>query len=142
MSSPEMILAEGWVGLAAGLALGAVVVGAPGAPRRRAEIGAVQPPRWKQTVAIWLGFFPLSLLSNFFLAPLLVPAPITVRVLALTGLQTPVMTYLVLPRITAALSWWLHPRSQPAGEGAASTHRPSTASRAAPSPVPAVRAPA
>jgi antibiotic biosynthesis monooxygenase (ABM) superfamily enzyme len=91
------------------------------------------PPRWKQTVAIWLGFFPLSLLSNFFLAPFLAPAPVTVRVLVLTGLQTPVMTYLVLPRITAALSWWLLPSTRP----------PSTASRgAAPSPLSAARVPA
>jgi antibiotic biosynthesis monooxygenase (ABM) superfamily enzyme len=30
-----------------------------------------RPPRWKQAVAIWLAFFPVSLLFNFVLGPLL-----------------------------------------------------------------------
>ncbi len=30
-----------------------------------------RPPRWKQAVAIWLAFFPVSLLFNFGLGPLL-----------------------------------------------------------------------
>jgi hypothetical protein len=28
-----------------------------------------RPPRWKQAVAIWLAFFPVSLLFNFVLSP-------------------------------------------------------------------------
>jgi len=30
------------------------------------------------------------------------------RVLGTTVVMTPIMTYLVLPRMTKALGWWLH----------------------------------
>ena len=64
------------------------------------------PPRWKQAVVIWLAFFPLSLLITW-LTGTFTDLPLVPRVLLATVLMTPVMTYLVLPRMTAALSWWL-----------------------------------
>lgn len=71
------------------------------------------PPIWKQAVVIWLGFFPLNLLVTW-LATLLVPdLNLALRVLASTLILTPIMTYLVLPRITASLEWWLHGRPAP-----------------------------
>ena len=68
------------------------------------------PPRWKQAVAIWLGFFPTNLLASWLLG--LVPgfgdAPLVVRVLFATLLLTPIMTYAVLPWVTRLQRPWLN----------------------------------
>lgn len=68
------------------------------------------PPRWKQAVAIWLGFFPTNLLASWLLgfAPGFTDWPLVVRVLLATVLLTPVMTYLVLPWVTRMLRPWLN----------------------------------
>ncbi|MFJ4223054.1 antibiotic biosynthesis monooxygenase [Microbacterium sp. NPDC089695] len=67
------------------------------------------PPRWKQAVSIWLGFFPVNLAFTYAMSP--VPGfnelPIWLRVLATTLVLTPVMTYWVLPWVTRALRRWL-----------------------------------
>lgn len=87
-------------------------------PARTAEVAATAPPRWKQSVSIWLGFFPVNLAFTLLVGSL-VPAwdavPVVPRVLATTLVLTPVMTYLVLPRVTRLLAPWLArpPRSGP-----------------------------
>lgn len=67
------------------------------------------PPRWKQAVTIWLGFFPTNLLATWLLG--FVPGfsewPLIARVLLATVLLTPVMTYAVLPWVTRMLRPWL-----------------------------------
>lgn len=80
-----------------------------------APVGATPtaPPRWKQAVTIWLGFFPVSLLSTVLLLPRLAGLPVLPRVLASTVCVTPLMVYVVLPRITASLQWWLSGRRAP-----------------------------
>ena len=65
------------------------------------------PPRWKQMVAIFVVFYPLSLTANWALSPLVGSWPLPIRVLALVVLVTPVMTYLALPLVTRALRPWL-----------------------------------
>jgi len=71
------------------------------------------PPRWKQAVTIWLGFFPVNVLFAYLVWP--VPGwgelPIWLRVLATTLVLTPIMTYLVLPFVTRLLRTWLAPRT-------------------------------
>ena len=71
------------------------------------------PPRWKQAVIIWLGFFPVSLLAAVTLGHLLAGQHVVIRTLATTLCLTPLMTYLVLPQVTKALQWWLHGRPAP-----------------------------
>jgi hypothetical protein len=71
------------------------------------------PPRWKQMVVIWLAFFPLSLLSGWVLAATAPGLALLPRVLLTTLVMTPLMTYVVLPRMTRALEWWLHGRPAP-----------------------------
>lgn len=71
------------------------------------------PPVWKQAVVIWLAFFPLSLLVTWLTGRLVPGWPLVPRVLVSTVLMTPVMTYLVLPRMTRALGWWLAGRPPP-----------------------------
>ena len=68
------------------------------------------PPRWKQAVTIWLGFFPLSLAFTY-LTGMFVPGwhslwPLA-TVLASTLCLTPVMTYVLLPFVTRLLQPWL-----------------------------------
>ena len=67
------------------------------------------PPRWKQAVSIWLGFFPVNVAFNYAIAP--VPGwdqlPIWLRALATTVVLTPIMTYWVLPWVTRMLRGWL-----------------------------------
>lgn len=67
------------------------------------------PPRWKQAVTIWLGFFPVNLAFTYAMSP--VPGwdslPIWLRVLATTVVLTPIMTYWVLPWVTRSLRNWL-----------------------------------
>ncbi|BDZ55225.1 antibiotic biosynthesis monooxygenase [Agromyces marinus] len=69
------------------------------------------PPRWKQAVAIWLGFFPVNLAFSLLVA--LLPwwdgVPLAARVLATTLVLTPIMTYWVLPWVTRMLRGWLAP---------------------------------
>ncbi len=67
------------------------------------------PPRWKQAVTIWLGFFPVNLLASWLLGyvPGFEALPLVVRVLISTLLLTPLMTYLVLPAVTRMLRPWL-----------------------------------
>ncbi|WP_430591682.1 antibiotic biosynthesis monooxygenase [Humidisolicoccus flavus] len=67
------------------------------------------PPRWKQAVSIWLGFFPVNLAATFMLGliPGFLELPLWTRVLATTLLLTPIMVYLVLPFVTRQLRPWL-----------------------------------
>jgi hypothetical protein len=65
------------------------------------------PPRWKQMVAIFLVFYPLSLGGNLLLGALVPEWPVWLRVLGLVVLVTPIMTYLALPFVTRALRPWL-----------------------------------
>jgi antibiotic biosynthesis monooxygenase (ABM) superfamily enzyme len=71
------------------------------------------PPRWKQAVTIWLAFFPLSLTATLLTARFIADVPLAARTLLMTLCLTPLMTYLVLPRITRALHWWLHGQPAP-----------------------------
>ena len=67
------------------------------------------PPRWKQMVIIFMGFFPLSLAINYVMAHTpLGDWPLPVRVFVSIVVMTPVMTYALLPWITRRMSWWLH----------------------------------
>ena len=62
---------------------------------------------------IWTAFFPLSLLTGLLLREVAPGLAILPRVLVTTVVMTPVMTYVVLPRMTAALGWWLQGRPAP-----------------------------
>ncbi|SDS77228.1 hypothetical protein SAMN04488543_2351 [Friedmanniella luteola] len=72
--------------------------------------GPARPPRWKQAVSIWLGFYPTNLVMTALIT-LLVPGVLSLwlplRLLVTTLLITPVMTYLVLPLVTRWLQPWL-----------------------------------
>jgi antibiotic biosynthesis monooxygenase (ABM) superfamily enzyme len=99
---------EGWFDEPATGSVPAVADGATGAD---AAALPPAPPRWKQAVSIWLGFFPVNL--AFALLMVFVPGweavPIALRVLITTLVLTPIMTYWVLPWVTRMLRGWLAP---------------------------------
>ena len=69
-----------------------------------------RPPRWKQSVAIWLAFFPVSLAFNLLFGGLMAEWPLVLRVLLSTLLLTPLMTYWFIPLSTHLLDPWLQGR--------------------------------
>ncbi|WP_449372723.1 antibiotic biosynthesis monooxygenase [Arthrobacter psychrolactophilus] len=73
----------------------------------------VVPPRWKQAVGIFLPFFPMSLLSNIVLRPLIHTWPLALQVLLSVAILTPIMTYLMLPLSTRILRPWLQAPRKP-----------------------------
>jgi len=81
------------------------------------------PPRWKQAIAVWLAFFPVSLLFNFVLGPLLGHLQLLPRVLISTLVLTPVMVFWFIPLSTRMLAPWLHaaPKSSQTVARSAST---------------------
>lgn len=74
-----------------------------------------QPPRWKQSVAIWLAFFPVSLAFNLLFGSWLGELSLITRILLSTLALTPLMTYLFIPLSTRLLEPWLQapPRHNP-----------------------------
>ncbi|MEE4024755.1 antibiotic biosynthesis monooxygenase [Gordonia sp. PKS22-38] len=72
------------------------------------RVHGAPPPRWKQAITIWLGFFPLSVLINVLVIGHLDALPVVVTTLIATLINTPLMVYLVLPWLTARLKRWLH----------------------------------
>ncbi|MNJ72406.1 hypothetical protein D3C77_690470 [compost metagenome] len=75
-----------------------------------------KPPRWKQAVAIWLAFFPVSLAFNLVFGHWLAALGLVPRVLFSTLALTPVMVYLFIPLSTRLLAGWL--QASPATAGA------------------------
>lgn len=68
------------------------------------------PPRWKQAITIWLGFFPLNLVFTLlvtYVVPGWEPLGVFLHVLVSTLILTPIMTYWLLPFVTRVLQPWL-----------------------------------
>jgi antibiotic biosynthesis monooxygenase (ABM) superfamily enzyme len=65
------------------------------------------PPRWKQMCAIFIVFFPLSVLANYLAKDFAADWWLPLRVLVTVGVMTPIMTYLALPWVTKLLHGWL-----------------------------------
>ncbi|ERO62323.1 hypothetical protein P308_04690 [Pseudomonas piscis] len=59
-------------------------------------------------MAIWLAFFPVSLLFNFVLGPLLNDLGMLPRVFVSTLALTPLMVYFFIPLSTRLLANWLN----------------------------------
>ncbi len=79
-----------------------------------ASPGTPAPPRAKMTTISWLGIFPLVYgygLAVNWLAPATTPGYI--RVLVVTLLVVPTMSYVVAPRLTLLFRSWLYPKRSP-----------------------------
>jgi uncharacterized protein len=84
---------EGWFSLAA----------QPGVP----------PPPYKMAVLTWVTIFPLITGVVVATAPLLGSLPLVLRLAVTTGATVPLMTWVVMPRVTRLLHRWLYPGRRP-----------------------------
>ncbi|MCY1302740.1 hypothetical protein D9M70_524170 [compost metagenome] len=78
-----------------------------------------RPPRWKQSVAIWLAFFPVSLAFNLLFGDWLGDLPLALRIFLSTLALTPLMTYWCIPLSTRLLAPWLQGSRPALGRGEA-----------------------
>ncbi len=65
------------------------------------------PPRWRMTVVSWMGIFPTVAFLLAFVAPLLAPLPFLLRTALLTAMVAGLMSYVIMPRLTRWMAWWL-----------------------------------
>jgi antibiotic biosynthesis monooxygenase (ABM) superfamily enzyme len=71
--------------------------------------GLPAPPPYKMAILTWATIFPLITLVVVVLTPLIGTLPLVVR-LGITTLATvPLMTWVVMPRVTRLLRRWLYP---------------------------------
>jgi hypothetical protein len=68
------------------------------------------PPRYKTATLVLLGLYPLVLLLNLVLNPVLSGLPGPLKVLASLVASVAIMVWIVLPWLTRLFSKWLHPR--------------------------------
>ena len=66
------------------------------------------PPRWKQMAVIFMVFLPLSLTANWIASHTIADWALVPRVVLVTTVMTPLMTYVFLPFVTKRMAWWLH----------------------------------
>ncbi|OBA00350.1 antibiotic biosynthesis monooxygenase [Halomonas sp. G11] len=71
------------------------------------------PPRWKQAVAVWLAFFPVSLLFHWLFGSTFASWPMLSRVMVSTLMLTPVMVFVFIPLSMRLLAPWLEGKVSP-----------------------------
>ncbi|HSK25611.1 MAG TPA: antibiotic biosynthesis monooxygenase [Jiangellales bacterium] len=72
---------------------------------------APAPPRWKMALVTFAAVYPLALLINVLLVPHTTGWPTLLRPVVFAGILVPVMTWVVMPRLTRWLRRWLYPGS-------------------------------
>ncbi|MCS2610444.1 antibiotic biosynthesis monooxygenase [Halomonas dongshanensis] len=65
------------------------------------------PPRWKQMIAVWIAFFPISLLFQWLFGSVIADWALVPRVMASTLILTPIMVGMFIPLSTRLLAPWL-----------------------------------
>jgi uncharacterized protein len=73
------------------------------------SIGAAPPPPYKMALVTWITIFPLITLIVALTGPLLDGLPVAVRLGITTAIAVPVMTWVLMPRVTRLLRSWLYP---------------------------------
>jgi antibiotic biosynthesis monooxygenase (ABM) superfamily enzyme len=71
------------------------------------------PPRWKQAVAVWLAFFPVSLLFHWLFGSTFASWPMFPRVMVSTLMLTPIMVFVFIPLSMRLLAPWLEGKVSP-----------------------------
>jgi uncharacterized protein len=73
--------------------------------------GAPAPTRYKMAIVTWAAIYPLITLIVIASQPLVGGLPIPVRLATTTLVTVPLMTWVVMPRVTWLLRGWLYPGS-------------------------------
>lgn len=74
-----------------------------------AQPGASPPPPYKMALLTWVTIFPLITGVVLALGPLLEGMSLVPRLAITTAVTVPLMTWVVMPRVTRALRSWLYP---------------------------------
>lgn len=75
-----------------------------------AKPGMLPPPRYKMVLVSGLAIFGINQLLTILPPGWLAQLPSVLRLLILVFLTTTLMTYVVMPRLTKLLAWWLYPK--------------------------------
>jgi uncharacterized protein len=67
------------------------------------------PPRWKMAVATFLGVFPVAMVLNLALGPVIRSWPFVLGNAAFNLCVVAILTWVVMPLVTRLLRRWLHP---------------------------------
>jgi uncharacterized protein len=70
---------------------------------------AAPPPPYKMALVTWITIFPLITLVVVVLGPLLKDLALVPSLAITTAVTVPIMTWLVMPRVTRLLRRWLYP---------------------------------
>ncbi len=73
------------------------------------SVNPTEPPYYKQVIIGVITVYPLILLSNFFVAPLLQGIPALLSLLISVIFVSALLTYPVMPYLTKILAFWLYP---------------------------------
>jgi antibiotic biosynthesis monooxygenase (ABM) superfamily enzyme len=68
------------------------------------------PPRWRMAVATFLGVFPVAMVLNLTLGPLIRSWPFIIRNAVFNACVVALLTWIVMPLVTRILHQWLHPQ--------------------------------
>jgi uncharacterized protein len=75
--------------------------------------GSPPPPPYKMALVTWVTIFPLITLVVVATAPLVGSLPLVARLAVTTAVTVPLMTWVVMPRMTRLLHRWLYPDRRP-----------------------------
>jgi uncharacterized protein len=67
------------------------------------------PPPYKMALVTWITIFPLITAIVAITGPRLKDLPLVLRLAITTALTVPLMTWVVMPRVTRLLRGWLYP---------------------------------
>ena len=79
------------------------------------------PPNWKQAMVVLLALYPTVMVLNLLMAPRLTSLPFALQIFISNAVGTVILTWLVMPLVTRALTFWLTPAGTgigPVGLGA------------------------
>ncbi len=68
----------------------------------------VPPPKYKMAIVIWISIFPLSILINYVLSPLISEFHLVTRSAIISVILVILMTYAVMPLVSQLFHRWLH----------------------------------
>ncbi|MBD1843052.1 antibiotic biosynthesis monooxygenase [Cyanobacteria bacterium FACHB-63] len=75
-----------------------------------AKPGMLPPPRYKMVLVSGMAIFGINQILTVLPLSWLAQLPSILRLLILVFLTTTLMTYIVMPRLTKLLAWWLYPK--------------------------------
>jgi hypothetical protein len=67
------------------------------------------PPNWKQAMTVLLALYPTVMVLTLLLSPRLTSVPFPLQMFISNAVGTVLLTWLVMPLVTRALSFWLTP---------------------------------